>query len=86
MISIQTHLEVKGAVQQWVESFMQQHRIPATTMADALTSALLPLKDKAVQEMLEEAYSTMLAAQDENSTSTPVYDEEETIDESDLQD
>lgn len=83
MINIQTQYEVKGATQQWVASFMQQHNIPASTMVDALNSVLLNLKDAVIQEMFEESYRAQMIAQQQAA-----QNEEKEIDngESDLQD
>lgn len=54
-MNLQTRLEVQGATQQWVDSFMQQYNISPSMMEDALTKALCNLKDKVVLELLTAA-------------------------------
>ena len=56
--------ELQGATQKWVDSFMLQYNVSATDMIDSLNNVLVKLKDKAVEEMLEQAYQQrMIAAQ-----------------------
>jgi hypothetical protein len=55
MNSLQTRLEVQGATQQWVDSFMLQYGISPSMMEDALTKVLCNLKDKVVIELLSAA-------------------------------
>lgn len=62
-MNLQTQYEVKGATQNWVAAFMQQHDIPASVMIDALNSVLVNLKDTVIQEMFEESYRTQAMAQ-----------------------
>ena len=54
-MNLQTRLEVQGATQQWVDSFMRQYNISASLMEDALNKVLCNLKDKVVLELLTEA-------------------------------
>lgn len=62
-MNLQTQYEVKGATQNWVASFMQQHNIPASVMIDALNSVLVNLKDAVIQDMFEESYRAQAMAQ-----------------------
>lgn len=62
-MNLQTQYEVKGATQNWVASFMQQHNIPASVMIDALNSVLVNLKDAVIQEIFEESYRAQAIAQ-----------------------
>lgn len=48
----QLRLEVQGAVQQWVASFVQQYNVPAAIMEDALNKALLMIKDQVMIEYI----------------------------------
>ena len=52
MNTLQTRLELQGAVQQWVDSFMAQHNISPAMMDDALSKALLNIKELVIQEYL----------------------------------
>lgn len=62
-MNLQTQYEVKGATQNWVASFMQQHNIPASVMIDALNGVLVNLKDAVIQDMFEESYRAQAIAQ-----------------------
>lgn len=62
-MNLQAQYEVKGATQNWVASFMQQHNIPAAIMIDALNSVLVNLKDAVIQDMFEESYRAQMMAQ-----------------------
>lgn len=50
--TLQTRLELQASLQQWINSMMSQYSIPASMMEDALTKALIPLKDQILQEYL----------------------------------
>ena len=52
MNQIQMRLEVQGAVQNWVDTFMLNNNIPASMMEDAINKALISVKDKALQEFI----------------------------------
>lgn len=65
-MNLRTQYEVKGATQQWVASFMQQHHISASVMIDALNSVLINLKDAVIQEMFEESYRVAMAQAAQN--------------------
>ena len=54
-MNLQTRLEVQGATQQWVASFMQQYSISASMMEDALNKILCNLKDQVMIEFLSAA-------------------------------
>ena len=54
-MNLQTQLEVQGATQQWVASFMSQYNIPASVMEQALTKVICSLKDQIVIELLSAA-------------------------------
>ena len=49
---LQVRLEVQGAVQSWIDSFMLNNGVSASVMEDALNKALVSLKDKAIQECI----------------------------------
>ena len=55
-MNYESRYELQGATQKWVDSFMLQYNISATDMIDSLNNVLVKLKDKAVEEMLEQAY------------------------------
>lgn len=52
METLQTRLELQSMVQQWVNSTMQQYDISPSMMDDALSKALLPIKEQVIQEFL----------------------------------
>ena len=63
-MNYESRYELQGATQKWVDSFILQYNISATDMIDSLNNVLVKLKDKAVEEMLEQAYQQkMMAAQ-----------------------
>lgn len=64
MNNLQMRLEVQGAIQQWVASFMQEYHIPAWMMEDALNKVLLVLKDQTVTDLLTAAAQDQLAQQE----------------------
>lgn len=68
MDTLQTRLEVQGAVQQWINSFMNDYNISPAMMDDALSKALLQIKELVLQEFLT-------AAQSASSTSTEEIEE-----------
>lgn len=51
-MDLQTRLELQGAIQQWVASFMEQNNVSPSMMEDALTKTLLHVKELAIQEFL----------------------------------
>ena len=57
METLQTRLELQSMVQQWVNSTMQQYDISPSMMDDALSKALLSIKELAIQEFLIAAQS-----------------------------
>ena len=61
-MNYESRYELQGATQKWVDSFMLQYNISATDMIDSLNNVLVKLKDKAVEEMLEQAYQQKLMA------------------------
>lgn len=67
MNSLQMRLEVQGAIQQWVASFMQEYNIPAWMMEDGLNKVLLVLKDQTVTDLLTAAAQDQLAKQESES-------------------
>lgn len=63
-MNYESRYELQGATQKWVDSFMLQYNVSATDMIDSLNNVLVKLKDKAVEEMLEQAYhQRVMAAQ-----------------------
>lgn len=69
-MDFQTRLELQGAVQQWVASFMQQYQIPAAAMEDALNKVLLGIKDQVVYELLTAAAAPEEDTDDNNTESS----------------
>lgn len=63
MNNLQMRLEVQGAIQQWVASFMQEYNVPAWMMEDALNKVLIVLKDQTVTDLLTAAAQDQLAQQ-----------------------
>ena len=49
---LQTRLELQGMVQQWINATMQQYNISPSMMDDALSKALLSVKEQVIQEFL----------------------------------
>lgn len=70
----QQRLEVQGAIQQYVDSFMQNYNIPAAMMEDALNKVLLSLKDKVVMEFLQAAQQQAAEAAAATETQSEVSD------------
>ena len=68
----QTRLEVQGAIQQWIVSFMNQYGIPAFMMEDALNKVLLQIKDQVVADLLVAAQ-----AQASESAEEPPQEEDD---------
>ena len=56
-MSLQQRIELQGAIQQWIDSFMINNQIDAATMEDALNKVLIKIKDQVINEMLIEAAS-----------------------------
>ena len=67
MNNLQRRLEVQGAIQQWVASFMREYNIPAWMMEDGLNKVLLVLKDQTVTDLLTAAAQYQLAQQESES-------------------
>ena len=67
MNNLQMRLEVQGAIQQWVASFMQEYNIPAWMMEDGLNKVLVVLKDQTVTDLLTAAAQDQLAQQESES-------------------
>lgn len=68
MNNLQRRLEVQGAIQQWVASFMREYNIPAWMMEDGLNKVLLVLKDQTVTDLLTAAAQDQLAQQKESKS------------------
>ena len=68
MNNLQRRLEVQGAIQQWVASFMREYNIPAWMMEDGLNKVLLVLKDQTVTDLLTAAAQDQLAQQMEGES------------------
>lgn len=49
---LQKRMEVQASVIEWIDFFMKQNDISASMMEDALSKALISIKDKAVKEFL----------------------------------
>lgn len=52
MTDLRTRLEIQGATQQWVASFMNQYGISAAAMTDALNAILVQLHSQVIEEYL----------------------------------
>ena len=64
-MNLQLRLELQGSLQQWIDSTMQQYNISAAEMEDAMSRALLKLKDQVIRDYLIEqqrAYQEALEA------------------------
>ncbi len=66
---MQTRLEIQGSVQRWIDSFMKQYNISPAMMDDALSKALLQIRELVIQEFL-------MAAQSASSTQSEQIEEE----------
>ena len=49
---LQKRMEVQASVIEWVDFFMKQNDVSASMMEDALSKALISIKDKAIKEFL----------------------------------
>lgn len=49
---LQKRMEVQASVIEWIDFFMKQNNISASMMEDALSKALVSIKDKAIKEFL----------------------------------
>ena len=49
---LQKRIEVQASVIEWIDFFMKQNNISASMMEDALSKALISIKDKAIKEFL----------------------------------
>lgn len=80
-MNYESRYELQGATQKWVDSFMLQYNISATDMIDSLNNVLVKLKDKAVEEMLEQAYQqrAMAAQQTAQNKEEEITDGESNI-------
>nr|DAF55206.1 MAG TPA: hypothetical protein [Siphoviridae sp. ctZHD14] len=52
MNEFETRYRVQLAVENWLNTFMNQNGLPASMMVDAVNSVLVQLKDKATQEFI----------------------------------
>lgn len=64
-MNYQLRLELQGAVNQWVESFMSNNGISPSMMDDALSKALLRVRELALQEYIAQAQAQAQRAQTE---------------------
>ena len=76
-MNLQLRLELQGSLQQWIDSTMQQYNISAAEMEDAISRALLKLKDQVLQDYLIEQQRAYQEALEASSTQG---DKEEDID------
>jgi len=77
MNTLQTRLELQGVVQQWVDSFMAQHNISPAMMDDALSKALLNIKELVIQEYL---IAAQMASSNQQEDVEEVPDEQDNTD------
>ena len=49
---LQKRMEVQASVIEWIDFFMKQNNISASIMEDALSKALISIKDKSIKEFL----------------------------------
>ena len=54
---LQKRMEVQASVIEWIDFFMKQNNVSASMMEDALSKALISIKDKAIKEFLVFAQS-----------------------------
>lgn len=52
MNEFETRYRVQLAVENWLNTFMNQNGLPASMMVDAVNSVLVQFKDKATQEFI----------------------------------
>lgn len=67
--NLQSRFELQGALQQWIDSTMKNYGYSAAEMEDAITHALLKLKNQVLQDYLIEqqrAYEEALASSQED--------------------
>lgn len=76
MNTLQTRLELQGAVQQWIDSFMQEYNVSPAMMDDALSKALLNIKELVIQEYL---IAAQMASSNQQEDVEEVPDEQEYI-------
>ena len=50
--NLEKRMEVQASVIEWIDFFMKQNNISASMMEDALSKALISIKDKAIKEFL----------------------------------
>ena len=77
METLQTRLELQSMVQQWINATMQQYNISPSMMDDALSKALLSVKEQVIQEFLIAA-QTVSSNQQEDVEGVP--DEQDNTD------
>ena len=65
METLQTRLELQSMVQQWVNATMQQYDISPSMMDDALSKALLSIKEQVIQEFLIAAQTASFNQQED---------------------
>ena len=65
MNTIQTRLELQGMIQQWVNSVMNQYNISPSMMDDALSKALLSIRELALQEFIVAAQQATVSTQEQ---------------------
>lgn len=76
-MNYQLRLELQGAVNQWVESFMSNNGISPSMMDDALSKALLRVRELALQEYIAQAQAQAQQAQIEEEQNE--QDNEDTV-------
>ena len=76
-MNYQLRLELQGAVNQWVESFMSNNGISPSMMDDALWKALLRVRELALQEYIAQAQAQAQQAQIEEEQNE--QDNEDTV-------
>ena len=77
MNTLQTRLELQGAVQQWIDSFMQEYNVSPAMMDDALSKALLNIKELVIQEYL---IAAQMASSNQQEDVEEVPDEQDNTD------
>lgn len=65
METLQTRLELQSMVQQWINATMQQYDISPSMMDDALSKALLSIKEQVIQEFLIAAQTASFNQQED---------------------
>ena len=70
-MSLQTKLEVQGAVQQWAASFLSRNQVETSDMIDALNNVMIQLKDQLITELIIEQQQQLQSIQEKGIEDEP---------------